>query len=99
MADGSEARETTSDMIQLLLHPLTLSLSAWRPFVTPAPLWDYWWLLLFPLLASVAIVYKCTKVSKVRRVPGEAGQLWLSALVAMIAGAGLHFLLVYRVLG
>lgn len=86
-------------MIGLTLHSPDFLLASWRPFITPAPLWDYWWLLLFPLLASVAIVYKCTKVSSPRRIPGEAAQLWFSAVVAMILGAVVLFGIVYLVLG
>ena len=86
-------------MIDFSLHPCALLAASWRPFVTPAPLWDYWWLLLFPVLAAVAIVYKCTKVSSARRIPGEAAQLWFSAMVAMIAGAAVLFGVVYVVLG
>ena len=86
-------------MTSLLNQILAAHLASWRPFVTPAPLWDYWWLLLFPLLAAVAIIYKCTKVSTARRIPAEAGQLWFSAVVAMTLGALALYGIVYLVLG
>lgn len=86
-------------MVHGLVHPCTFLLAAWRPFVTPAPLWDYWWLLAFPLLASVALVYKCTKARTPARIVGEAAQLWLTAVVAMAIGAVLLFGLVQLVLG
>lgn len=87
-------------MNTFLLHPSCFLLSAtWKPFVTPAPIWDYWWLLLFPLLASVALVYKSTKRGTAGRILAEAAQLWFSAVVAMIAGAAALYGLVRLVLG
>lgn len=85
-------------MCSAIIHLLTVTHTAWRPFVTPAPIWDYWWLLLFPLLASVAIVYKCTKARTTGRILAEAGQLWFTAMVAMFLGAVLLFGLVRLVL-
>jgi hypothetical protein len=73
-------------------------LRTWVPFVTPAPLWDYWWALLFPLLAAVAVVYKCTKRGRAGEILGEAAQLWLYTVVAMALGAVVLILLVNVVL-
>ncbi len=74
-------------------------LSAWTPFVTPAPLWDVWWILLVPLVVAVAIVYKTIKVRSMRRLLAEAGQLSVTILVAMGLGALALTLLVKVVLG
>ena len=30
-------------------------LATYIPFVTPAPVWGFWWVLLFPLVAAVAV--------------------------------------------
>jgi hypothetical protein len=73
-------------------------LSTWVPFVTPAPLWDYWWALLLPLLAAVAVVYKCTKRGQAGQILAEAAQLWLYIVVAMALGAVALILLVNVVL-
>jgi hypothetical protein len=68
-------------------------LAAYVPFLRPLPVWDYWPLLLLPLVAAVAIVYKCVKCAHVRQVPREAASiaLWIvlgmTAAAAAIAGA------------
>ena len=82
-----------------ILHASSLLLSTWVPFVTPAPLWDYWWALIFPLLAAVAVVYKCTKRGRAGRILLEAGQLWLYTVVAMALGAVALLVVVRVVLG
>ncbi len=74
-------------------------LPGWVPFVTPAPIWDYWWLLLLPLLAAVAVVYKCTKRRTAREIAVEAAQLWAYTVVAMVLGAVALLVLVRLVLG
>lgn len=78
---------------------LLAAASGWRPFMTPAPLWDVWWVLLFPLLAAVAIVYKSTKRRTAGRIFAEAGQLWVYIVVAMLLGAVGLMVLVRLVLG
>ena len=78
---------------------ITSPAPAWVPFVTPAPVWDYWWVLLFPLLLAVAIVYKSTKRATAGRILLEAGQLWVYTVVAMALGAGALLVLVRAVLG
>lgn len=52
---------------------------AYRPFLDPLPVWDYWYLLILPLCISVAVVYKSMKCRTMGRVPIEAGQivLWI----------------------
>ncbi len=52
---------------------------AYRPFLDPLPAWDYWFLLIIPLCAAVAIVYKSMKCSSMKLVPLEAGAiiLWI----------------------
>ena len=42
---------------------------AWRPFVTPALVWNWWWLLIIPLVAGVAVVYKSTKCRRPEEIP------------------------------
>lgn len=43
-----------------------------RPFVQPAPVWDYWYLLLIPLVVGVSVVYKSVKCGHVSEVPRAA---------------------------
>ena len=82
-----------------ILHPSSSILGAWVPFVTPAPVWDYWWALVFPLLAAVAVVYKCTKRGRAGQILAEEAQLWLYTVVAMALGAVALLVLVRMVLG
>ena len=90
-------------MASVLLTPhswlLTALGSSWVPFVTPAPLWGVWWVLLFPLLAGVAIVYKNTKCRRVGRAFVEAAQLWAYTAAFMALGALALTVLVKLVLG
>jgi Mg2+/citrate symporter len=67
---------------------LLLAQYSWRPFINQPPLWDVWYLLILPLCAAVAIVYKCVKCQRVEQVPREAAQIFMWILVAMIAAAG-----------
>ena len=75
------------------------SLATYIPFVTPAPLWGVWWILLFPLVAAIAVVYKTIKVRRMNRLALEATQLTLVILLAMFAGAVALTILVKVVLG
>ncbi len=59
-----------------------------RPFVQPAPLWDYWAWLLVPLCLGIAIVYKCVRCNQMKRVPREALVLFVFILVVMVSAAG-----------
>ncbi len=54
-------------------------LATYRPFLDPLPVWDYWFVLIIPLCAAVAIVYKSMKCRSMRQVPREAGAiiLWI----------------------
>ena len=73
-------------------------LASWVPFVTPAPIWGYWWALVFPLVIGIAVVYKSMKCERMKHVPREATQLTLYILAAMAAGALALTLLVEVVL-
>ncbi|MBC7785396.1 MAG: hypothetical protein H7144_16305 [Burkholderiales bacterium] len=68
----------------------------YRPFLTPLPVWDYWVLLLIPLCAGIAIVYKTIKCRYVSQVPKEALILTLFILAAMV-GVGAGVLLSYKI--
>jgi hypothetical protein len=60
---------------------------AYIPFLTPMPVWGYWPVLLFPLCAVVAIVYKSIKCSTMSQVPREATALFIWILIGMAAAA------------
>jgi hypothetical protein len=63
----------------------------WRPFLDPLQgIWNVWYLLLVPLCAGVAVVWKSIKCETVAKIPGQAAQLLFWILFTMIvAGAGL----------
>jgi len=56
-----------------------MSLLAYRLFLDPMPVWDYWYLLIVPLCVAVAVVYKSMKCRSMSQVPLEAGAivLWI----------------------
>ena len=58
----------------------------WRPFVTVAPMWEAWWVLLIPLLVAIAVIYKATKSPTARRLPWEATKL-TAAMLGFLAAA------------
>jgi hypothetical protein len=58
-----------------------------RPFLQPAPVWDYYAWLLVPLCLGIAIVYKSVRCGSMRRVPREAGILFVVILVVMAASS------------
>lgn len=60
---------------------------AYRPFLMPAPIWDYWFWLLLPLSIGVAVAYKTTKVSDVKAIPKEAALLTFWIVGGLIAAA------------
>ena len=65
-----------------------------RPFIQPLPMWDHWYLLLIPLCAGVAIVYKAIKCESLKSVPREATQIFFMMLGGMIvAGVALAALM------
>ena len=59
----------------------------WVPFVTPLPMWGYWWILLLPILLVVAVVYKTVKTQSLAKVPGEALKLLVYIVLFMSAAA------------
>ena len=57
---------------------------AYRPFLEPLKVWDYWPWLIIPLCFAVSLVYKCVRVQEIQKV-------WVDAAVAtawVLAGMG-----------
>ena len=68
----------------------TLSLLAqyaWHPFTYPLPVWNYWWVLAFPLCIGVSIVYKAIKCPKMKDVPREAAGITMWIVLGMVGAA------------
>jgi hypothetical protein len=62
-----------------------------RPFIQPLPVWDYWYLLLLPLVLAVAVVYKACKCSKFSEIPRAAVGMVCWIVLAFVGTAvGLH---------
>jgi hypothetical protein len=63
---------------------------AYTPFIDPLPIWSpgwMWLLLLIPLCAAVAIVYKTIKVGAIGRIPREALVLFVTIILGMAMAA------------
>jgi hypothetical protein len=60
----------------------------YQPFKKPAPVWDYWYLLLLPLCLAISVVYKSVRCEHMRRVPRDALVLFAFIIVVMVASAG-----------
>jgi hypothetical protein len=71
-----------------------LGILAYRPFLDPLKVWDYWLWLLLPLCLGVSLVYKSVRVDSMRRVPAEAVKATFWIVVGMAAAAGALLLLV-----
>ena len=62
-----------------------LAANDYVPFIYPLPIWDYWPVLLVPLCAAVAIVYKSVKCQSMKTVPREALVIFVWILIGMVA--------------
>lgn len=73
---------------------------AWRPFVTPMPVWDYWFWTLVPLCLAVAVVYKASKVERLSDLPKSAAANFAWILLGMFGiAAGFYALVWWKGLG
>ena len=71
-----------------------MGLLAYRPFLDPLPIWDYWFVLIIPLCVAVAIVYKSMKCRTMSLVPKEAGAIVLWIIGGFSAAAVVLMVLV-----
>jgi hypothetical protein len=60
---------------------------AYAPFVDPLPVWDYWPLLLLPLVAGLSVVYKSIRCDDMKRVPRESAQIFAVIILGLSAAA------------
>jgi len=61
-------------------------LLAYRPFLDPLPLHDWWLALLLPLTLAIAVVYKTLKLESLERLWPEVARL-TGTIVLALAGA------------
>ncbi|MCK4873584.1 MAG: hypothetical protein KAS72_12755 [Phycisphaerales bacterium] len=60
-------------------------LLAWRPFLDPINcLHDWWWVMLVPLAAFIAVIYKAIRMPNLRKLPSEAAVLAVQIVLGMI---------------
>lgn len=79
--DSAVPRETTASTAETSQY-------AYKPFITPLPIWDHWAWLIIPLCLGVSVVYKSAKCWKMTEVPREALKITVWMLGAMVlAGA------------
>lgn len=70
---------------------MNLVVIGFTPFVDPLPIWSPGWLwavLLIPLCAAVAVVYKSIKCGTVSHIPREALGLFITIMLGMVLAAG-----------
>jgi hypothetical protein len=67
-----------------------LGVLGFTPFVDPLPIWSETWtwaVLLIPLCAAVAVVYKAVKCGTVSKIPKEALILFVTIIMGMFLAA------------
>jgi len=64
-----------------------MAMLAYTPFASPLPIYQYWWVLLFPLCVGVSIVYKSIKCAQMKTVPREAAAITMWILVGIVSAA------------
>jgi hypothetical protein len=66
---------------------MPLPVVAFRPFLEPLPVWDFWYLLAIPLCVGIAVVWKSVKCRTMAEVPRESAVLLLWILGGFAAAA------------
>lgn len=69
-------------MTDTLLQPI-LSL-AWRPFLDPLNLHEYWWAFLLPLALGISVAYKAIRVADMADYPRQVAIMTGQIVLAMI---------------
>jgi len=90
---------TLSSMFAQILAQTTTGVGAgsgsvsYRPFISPMPIWEYWYLLIVPLCLAVSIVYKAMKLPDLKSLPRQALMITAWIVICMVmAGAALTVL-------
>ncbi|MFN9991956.1 MAG: hypothetical protein ACK54H_01320 [Phycisphaerales bacterium] len=67
---------------------------AYRLFLDPLPIDDYWYLLLIPISIAIAIAYKAVRVPDMREYPRQVIVLSIQIIVSMMAlGIGSYIII------
>jgi hypothetical protein len=83
-----------------ILNPITGPLAtaapavlAFRPFLDPVPVDQYWMLMLLPMVAAIAVVYKTIKTDRLEKIPREATVLAAQIVAFMVMAAAALWML------
>jgi hypothetical protein len=79
------------------MHYASLIL-AWRPFLDPLDLHEYWWAFLFPLSLGISIAYKAVRLRNLNGYMREVIIMTAQIVLAMILLGIACFLLLEYVL-
>lgn len=66
---------------------------AFRPFLDPVPVDQYWMLLLLPMVIAIAVVYKTIKTDRLEKIPREATVLAAQIVAFMVMAAAALWML------
>lgn len=69
------------------------ALLAFRPFLDPVPIDQYWMLMLLPMVIAIAVVYKTIKTDRLEKIPREATVLAAQIIAFMIMAAAALWML------
>jgi hypothetical protein len=78
---------TDVPLITPVIDSVLLASVPWRPFLTPMPIYDWWYWLLLPLCLMFSVVYKTVKCEKVSQIPRAAVGITIWILLGMGAAA------------
>jgi hypothetical protein len=79
--------------MSMFLISIALYAPAWRPFLDPIAVDDYWLVLLLPLVFVVALVYKAIKLDDLSHLPRQSMHLGGQIVVFMVLAAAALWLL------
>ena len=68
-------------------HAWTILAPAWVPFLHPLPIDGSWLLIMVPLLAAIAVVWKTIKLDDLRPLPRQAASLTAQFIALMLVAA------------
>lgn len=64
---------------------LLLSLSlAYRPFLDPLPVGEWWWLLFIPIVVATSMVWKAMRLQRLQFFPRQVVKMTLQVTLTMI---------------
>jgi hypothetical protein len=80
------------------LAHLSALVLAWRPFLDPVNLHEYWWAFLVPLSVGVSFTYKAVRVNHMRELPRATLLMSAQVILAMVLLGVAAFILLEFVL-